>query len=272
MSRGAILSILGLYSYDDRIFDYMSFPDGFTAEQKSIVINNILAECAELEVLYPNTEVMKNIIGVWSKKEKPYWNRVYSASLYEYNPIENYRRTETESIVDQKNEKHSGEDSTTMNGSGALDRSGTTTNSASGQDRKQGTNSNTETNSGTDSTTNSVTGYDSNDFVAHDKSDTTYGHKITNSGNSSDTVTYGRKDVEQFNNDENQTFNNRSTMAHGENIAHNGTADRTMLAYGNIGVTTSQEMLTQEMEIAKMIQVVPIIIESFKNRFCLLVY
>ena len=45
-----------------------------------------------------------------------------------------------------------------------------------------------------------------------------------------------------------------------------------MLAYGNIGVTTSQEMLTQELELAKIINVIPIIIESFKDRFCLMVY
>ena len=62
------------------------------------------------------------------------------------------------------------------------------------------------------------------------------------------------------------------TLTHGEKIEHEGTSERTMLAYGNIGVTTSQEMLTQELELAKIIEVIPIIIQSFKDRFCLMVY
>ena len=80
MSRGANLSIMGLYNNDNTIFDLMAFPDGFTDTQKQTTIDNILIDCAELEILYPNPTVMKNIIGVWSKKEKPYWDRVYAAA------------------------------------------------------------------------------------------------------------------------------------------------------------------------------------------------
>ena len=42
--------------------------------------------------------------------------------------------------------------------------------------------------------------------------------------------------------------------------------------HGNIGVTTSQQMLEQEMELAPKINVYSYIIESFRRRFCLLVY
>lgn len=240
MSMGATLSILGLYQFDNHVFDLMAFPEGFSDEQKSIVTNNILAECAELEFLYPSAEVAKDLIGIWSRKELPYWDRVYKASLLKYDPIENYRRNETESISDDKTEEHSGSD---------VARAG-------GSDSQSGSSSSTETNSGTDTVTNATTGYDSNDFVSHDRSQTSHGHQVSDSASGSNTQTYGRTD----------------TMQHGEKIDHTGTTARQLLAYGNIGTMTSQDMLTQELNVAKIVNVIPIIIDSFKDRFCIMVY
>lgn len=288
MSRGATLSIMGLYNNDPTVLDMMVFPDGFTELQKSTTKENILIECAEFEFLYPAPEVAKTIIGIWSRKELPYWNRVYAASQAEYNPIENYRRNETETVEDGRTEEHSGNDVSRASGTDTdartgtetLNRTGTDTNTASGSDTNSGSSSSTDTNSGTDTVNNKVTGYDSNTLVAHDSSDTIHGHVVTNAAQGSNTQQYGRVDTQQHNTQDQNTLNTletfvhgkTDTLTHGEKIEHEGTSERTMLAYGNIGVTTSQEMLTQELELAKIIEVIPIIIESFKNRFCLMVY
>lgn len=240
MSRGATLSIMGLYNADNSIFDMMVFPEGFTQEQKETVKYNILVECAELEILYPNPVVMKTIIGIWSRKELPYWDRIYKASLAKYDPIENYRRNETETVEDDRLEEHSGADQS----------------SASGSDRNTGNSNSTDSESGRDTTTNKITGYDSGAAVVHDSSEIDYGHRNTNSASGTNVQDYGRID----------------TMIHGEKIAHGGTTKRSVLAFGNIGTMTSQDMLTQEYNVAKIIQVVPIIIDSFKDRFCLMVY
>ena len=304
MSRGATLSIMGLYNNDPTVLDMMVFPDGFTADQKQITKENILIECAELEFLYPAPEVAKTIIGIWSRKEVPYWNRVYAASQAEYNPIENYRRNETETVEDGRTEEHSGNDvsrasgtdtnaktgtdTDTLSGNDQLKRTGSDTNTASGSDTNSGSSSSTDTNSGTDTVNNKVTGYDSNTLVAHDSSDTVHGHVVRNAAQGTNTQQYGRVDTTQHNTTDKteygkvdtlehntlETFvhGKTDTLTHGEKIEHEGSSERTMLAYGNIGVTTSQEMLTQELELAKIIEVIPIIIESFKNRFCLMVY
>ena len=240
MSRGANLSILGLYNHDSSVFDLMTFPDQFTDTQKETTINNILAECAEFEILYPAPDVMKNMIAIWSRKEAPYWNRIYEASLLDYDPIENYHRTEAETVIDDRSEEHSGSD----------------VNTAGGSDTQSGSSTSTDTHSGSDTTDNAVNAYDATELVPHDSSETTYGESIQNYASGTNTNQYGRTD----------------TLRHGEKIDHDGRTERRMTAYGNIGVTTSQEMLTQEMEIAKIIQVIPIIIESFKDRFCLMVY
>lgn len=304
MSRGANLSIMGLYQNDNTVLDLMEFPEDFTDAQKQNVKENILVECAELEFLYPAPLVAKNIIGIWSKKEVPYWDRVYKASLLEYNPIENYRRNETETIEDGRTEEHSGTDSNTASGSDALARTGSDTNTesgtesfrrtgtdataASGSDTNTGSSTSKETNSGTDTENNKITGFDSNTLVTHDSSDTVHGHVIDNTAsgtntqqygrtdttthNTTDTTTFGKIDTLQHNSTDTTTYGKTDTFRHGEKIEHSGDSERSLLAYGNIGTMTSQDMLTQEIEVAKIVQVVPIIIESFKNRFCLMVY
>ena len=244
MSRGAQMSILGLWQWDHSIFDLMQFPsfqDGetvheFTQDDKQLLINNLMSECAELEILYPNPVVMKNMIGLWSGKELPTWIRFYKAALAEYNPIENYHRTEHSTETLANYDQHTGTDS----------------NQASGSDTING--GATDTNSGTDTTTGKITGYDSVQLVDHDQTTMLHGHVITNIHN--DGTTYGRKD----------------TFTHGEKIDHGGTIKNDVEAFGNIGVTTSQQMLESELELFPKLNVFNYIIESFKNRFCILVY
>lgn len=314
------MSIMGLYNNDPTVLDMMVFPDGFTDAQKTTTKENILVECAELEFLYPAPDVAKTIIGIWSRKEKPYWDRVYAASQAEYNPIENYRRNETETVEDGRTEEHSGNDISRASGTDTDARTGTETrdhdaehvttldetnvNTLSGNDQlkrtgtdqNSGSSSSTDTNSGTDTVNNKVTGYDSATLVPHDSSDTIHGHVVTNAAQGTNTIThnttdkteYGKIDTQDHDAETTETHDDTDkltlntletfvhgktdTLTHGEKIEHEGTSERTMLAYGNIGVTTSQEMLTQELELAKIIEVIPIIIQSFKDRFCLMVY
>ena len=110
MGRAVNLSPLGLYQWDQTIFDLMQIP---SALDKSTLVDNLLAETAELEVLYPNPIVFKNLVGVWSAKQIDIWNRLYATTKYEYNPIENYNRYETGSETGAGSTTHSGTDTTT---------------------------------------------------------------------------------------------------------------------------------------------------------------
>ena len=220
MSIGMRLSVLGLYKYDSGLFSEMVYPSGFTSDEKQTVVQNILAECAELECLFPAADTMRSMIGLWSKLNISVWERIFTASKLEYNPIENYNRTELETISDDHTDSHSGIDSTSASSS--------------------------TTNSGTDTNTNSMTSYDSNNYQNHDKSELTHGHVVSDSGSSS--------------------------FTHGEVITHDGDITRNNHTSGNIGVTTSQQMLEQEIEISAKLNVMKMIVDSFKERFCLLVY
>lgn len=240
MSRGMRLSVLGLYKADSGLFTEMVYPSGFTADEKQTTVGNILAECAELECLFPDPDTMKTMIGLWSKLNISVWERIFTASQLEYNPIENYNRTELETISDDRTDTHSGNDVNTL--------SGTDTETTSG--------SNTQTNAGTDTQTNSITSYDSNTQYVHDTSALQHGHTVTDNGSGSASTSYGKTE----------------TLSHGEKIVHEGDITRNNHTSGNIGVTTSQMMLEQEIEVSAKLNVIKMIVESFKERFCLLVY
>lgn len=332
----ANMSVLGLYNYDDTIFANMSYPSDFTADDKNTFVDNLILDLAELEIIYPNPSFMKFAIQHWSAKEVPTWERIYAASLLEYNPIENYDRNETETETLDGERKHSGTDTTTNSGTDTTTNSGTdtvtnsgtdtTTNSGtdttahtgtdtvtnsgkdtnqdSGSDSSSGNGSKGTTRTGTDTTTNQIAAYDSNTLATHDTSAIGYASGVSETTTDSTTVTFGKKSelthghVEATQHGESVALTHGHTEAtqhglqtstlhghveatqhglstatlHGEKIEDDTTRTRTSRIHGNIGVTTSQQMLTQEIEVAPKLNVINIMIESFKNRFCILVY
>ena len=89
------LSIMGMYEYDNSLFDGLDVPT-YTDKNnvvhvvdKTAVINSILLNCAELEILYPNIDTMKLAIGVWSAAEQDTWKKMYATVMMEYNPLWN---------------------------------------------------------------------------------------------------------------------------------------------------------------------------------------
>ena len=114
----ATLSILGLYNYDSTIFDNLVTP----FEDNETLIQNILMECAELEILYPDADFMKFAIGAWSQKQLPIWNKLYNTEKLEYNPLENANRTEETNDATVINESNSGNNKSTVDGVSANTR------------------------------------------------------------------------------------------------------------------------------------------------------
>lgn len=91
MSRGNLLSILGMYNYDNSIFDELRLPESIN---KDDFVSNLCLEYAELEILCSQPEILKNAIGLWSRIQLPNWKKLEKTTQYEYNAIENYDRQE----------------------------------------------------------------------------------------------------------------------------------------------------------------------------------
>ena len=236
----ATLSIRGLYIVNETLFSDMVMPDGMDASDRDIIVDNILNEYAELEVIYPDPVFMKDAIGKWSRKEVCTWQRIFNAAKAEYNPIENYNRTEEseETGSSSGKESHSGTDTSTTDSRSNL----------AGMDK--------DANSGSDTLTTNRAAFDSNSLVTTGTDTTQHGHILTRSLN------------------ETTTENGTASVAHGEvidNTGNNNLIRKSHIA-GNIGVTTSQQMLEQELLVSAKLNVYNYIMNSFKDRFCLEVY
>ena len=171
-----LLSIMGLYEDDNTLFQGLQLPEGLDQEA---VINEILLQCAELEIVYPSIDIMKLAITTWSIANQYTWQKLYDTMVVEYNPIWNVDATV---VIDRDT-------------------------------------------SGQGNATDAVKGFNSDTWAESDKTDTD---------------SWAVEDV---------------------------TETRT----GNIGVTTTQQMLEQERKIAEF-NMISYIAQSFKQRFCLLIY
>ena len=84
------ISIIGLYNYDNTIFDMMLLPDEV---EKETVIDTILSNLGELEIVYPDVNWVKNTIYYWSKTHVDNWVKLEEALFKDYNLL---GREETE--------------------------------------------------------------------------------------------------------------------------------------------------------------------------------
>lgn len=115
------LSVMGLYDYDESIFDDMALPSTDHLN-KDTLIQNILVECSELEILYTDPTVFKMIVKYWSEARVHVWQKLADTMDYEYNPIWNKDVKDTEYIKRTKDE------STTYADQASSTTSGTNTN------------------------------------------------------------------------------------------------------------------------------------------------
>ena len=184
----ATLSLLGLYNFRGDILDDLKLPEGIDRDD---FIELLLFDTAELELLTPNPDIMKMLLGRWSNVRINAWSKMLDTETVEYNPIHNYDRRED--WVD--------------------DSSGSVKNS------------------GSNITDLSVAGFNESDMADRERT-------VQTAGTGAATTELRR---------------------HTGRIA------------GNIGVTTTQQMLESERDFRKY-STVYAIIDEFKERFCLLVY
>lgn len=87
----AKLTLIGMYNYDDTLFEGLQLPDYF---DKETLVNTILLAGGEFGALYPNVDFMKQAITLWSAKNQRYFERLAKLMQIDYEPLENYNRKE----------------------------------------------------------------------------------------------------------------------------------------------------------------------------------
>lgn len=234
------ISVMGMFNYNESLFDDMVIPE---ALDKETLIDNILLETAELEVVYSNYEFLKMAIGRWSHKELPVWNKLYETTQFEYNPIWNkdgvIKETEIRNLKLDDLETRNLNNKTDASGSSSGNSTGSSEIDISGSEEMK------------------VAAYDSSDYEnreykENDNHNETEDSISTSNSFSSDTEIKDTGTVKQERSD-------------------TGTVINARIEQGNIGITTTQQMIREEREVVQF-NVMQYIIDSFKRRFCILIY
>lgn len=193
----------------------------------------------------------------------------------EYKPLENYSMVE--SGTDTVNVERNKNDSLTANNTDTLTKAGTVTTESTSTGKNVDTttaetkNTGTQTASDSTDTTNSIAAYNDTDVSIHDKqANTTSGTRtddltqtVTNGGeinttaSSNVTVTNDTTDTTTIAKSEQTTTAESGT----------DTTNHSLTRSGNIGVTTSQQMLTSELFLRVRNQIAYYAVELFISQF-----
>ena len=238
---------------EDDLFEYLSLPTGM---DKDTLIDVIMLRGAEFGVLYADPYFMQTMIGIWSEKHQHTFERWVKALSIDYNPLENYDRFEdwTDAGNRQRSDTGSGaeQNAVTMAANESTSNN-QTTDTVTGENDKM---------SSTD--TNQVSAYDAGSSLQnkektiHESTDSKNG--ITHTGTDGGTTVDGHtQSVANRQHNDNRSENEQSA-----NVRHGR-------AHGNIGVTTSQQMLEAEWNVARL-NIYNEAAELFLEEFCIYVY
>lgn len=231
------------------IFEGCTVPAPFDI---NIVIDNIMRRCGLLTPIYNEPDVFKNLTKMWFDSNQ--WNFDHLAKVYnaDYSPIENVYES------DHWTEENSGTDKRAL--------AGTDEERSSGADTF--THGMTNTESGDDSvqhglsTEHQVSAYNSGGYQASSKDvnsgtdTTTYGKTVKSSGD--DVTAYGKIDS--------MTYGKTDDFTHGHNITY----DR--LRHGNIGVTTNNALIGEELSMLEKFNPYDWIAAKFERENFLQIY
>lgn len=224
-----------MVDHDDDLFSLLSVPDGM---DKDVLINNILMQSAPFEVVYSDPYIMQGLIGRWSDAHADMWARWAEAweQALEFNPMENFDRTEHEEI------KNSGTDQ----------NSNTQTRNLAGTDNRTANLSDNETKNLVDEHT--VSAYDSSTYSPKDRDTHTGTDNISHTGT------------------DNRSMSDTGTVSDAGSFVHGHRIDRDARYHGNIGVTSLSSLLKEWQTVGEEWDLYAVITNQFLNEFCILVY
>lgn len=271
------MTIPALYDYAKNvlnidIFQNLNVPADI---DRATLIDWILFRSAPYEALYPNPEYMQGAVTAWSVVHQRTFTKWCEALAIHYDPLNNYDRTETFNETGIESATNSNDrtetDSRSVNNS-TID-SGSMSETNAGKNNSTTIGSNQESTDNDSTTTNSVSAFDSAAWQDADKSVIA---ATTGTDASSMQATTGSDSNTSDTSDERFTANtthdnsNISGAESGQNDVMNSKNHR-LRAFGNIGVTTSQQMLQAELDIDTW-NVYEHITDMFIDEFCVLLF
>jgi hypothetical protein len=255
------------------LLSFVEAPADLTDIDNAALKLAVIRRCGDVEPYY-QTESDFMLFGLlWFSSHRFLFSHALDIWNAQYNPIENYDRHETTteegaaSGTKQNTDTHGGTDTTQTTET----RDKTDTHTGTDTDSTTISTTDTTTHGGTDSTIteNEIAGFNSTDYSDNTKetANTTHGETINviTSGTNSASLQHG----EIITTDEDNSGTN--TIQHGHTITTNGsTAEETTNSreshiHGNIGVTTAQQMISAELELANHFWLYDYIASAFES-------
>ena len=296
MANSPLLSIVALYTYDNEILNNIEPYLPTTVSNPEISItpipidfdtlkDNLLFELGELTVFYSDPVFLKEAIKAWAAKQSLVWQRMFDTLFYHYNPLFNKIReyelnrndsnartvSETESEADTKNRAQNDTQNRDIDRTDTGNNSGTTagsiTHSGSGSGTEDVDTKNYKqayNDIGVDQWAQDTRSVVDRDVTSTDSyTDSTGGSTSATSSmvrDETDVQTLARMVADTINKSRNKSG---STL-------DSGTLNDTIIETIT-GQIPFQELITLQRNIA-MYNLYDIIIQQFKERFCVLIY
>lgn len=256
-SQKAMINTMLFYHWDNTLFNDMQIPAGV---DKDLVVSAILEETSDFPVLITDLETLRFSIEQWSRHRVDIWAKMLETTRYEYNPIENYDRTETE------NSKTTHTGSGTVKGDGGEEKVvASDSNNRTDNHTQKRTGNDSQSHGGNDVQKESVAAFNSAGMTDHTTSRTDY--------NTTNRTDYDITDTYNGTIGDSGSSTSTRTNKHGETETRNFSDDYTkdIRIHGNIGVMTTQQMIQQERDIIDY-DIIDIIVKEYKKKFCILIY
>lgn len=226
----------------------MVIPEGMDRETLNYYIKMY---AGKNECRYPDAEELNMLMHAFFKSRKSEYQRMWDALQAEYNPIENTDRYED--FWENTNRTDKGTENRTEDNSVQKNSSGQNSQKSSVTGNSNGTGSSNGTSTKTPNLTNeeTVSAFDANTYQPNKRS-TQSGAETTESNETSTSNASSTQKAEQSgtqSTNETETGNN-SVNGTTTNTMHNE-LKHGLHSHGNIGVTTNQEMITEELELRK---------------------
>lgn len=204
----------------DDLFSLLNLPEGI---DKDTLTGNILLRGGEFECVYSDPVFIQNAIGIWSSKWYRTFDKWIKALNIEYSPLENYDRMED--WTDTRNKKDSASDGST----GSV--------GVTGSSSETGSSETTGSISDDGTVEKKVSAFDSSSYQPSDKTTTENSQESSSETSTSNSTS----------STENTTTSSSLTHSGEE---HEGNTHKGRI-HGNVGVTTSQQMLESELQLAE---------------------
>lgn len=231
------MTMAGLYRYDVNLFERCKFPQQL---DRDVIIATILQEAEGRPVRYADADAMKYWLGMYTERRNTIWEKLYSSTLLDFNPIENYDRYE-ETETDE---------------SGSSTRTNTRTSTSTGTSSGTSTSSGGSTREATSKRSGYVSPFDAGDnVVLHDVNDD-YNGDESRSNQTDNTQTHTGASTDEHNNDEGRDQKTGHVVSH---------------IHGNIGVMRNDELLEGYRK-SQMFDIYQAIAEDICDNFCMFCY